>query len=232
MAAAIHLLGLPLKHKLTADHLEDVLIASLVDGQVLTWENATSLWKNKTLSSATHYLLSATHPDTLADSVVAGDLLIGNATPKWARLAKGVNGQVLTLVSGLPAWQTPSGGSQNPVTSSSHKITQAVTGTKYYSLVGDVAETSHTDAGLSIHACVAKGLYLRMMAYSGSNINFEIRVYKNGVATALDIAWDGASVDMSVLANVTFNEGDIITVLVSTSGTSRSFTFRFGVAFA
>ncbi len=35
-----------------------------------------------------HNLLSATHGDTVADSVVRGDLLYGNSTPKWARLAK------------------------------------------------------------------------------------------------------------------------------------------------
>ncbi len=41
------------------------------------------------LTSVTaHNLLSATHGDTVADAVVRGDLIIGNSTPKWARLAK------------------------------------------------------------------------------------------------------------------------------------------------
>jgi len=41
------------------------------------------------LTSVTaHNVLSATHGDTLADSVVRGDILYGNSTPKWARLAK------------------------------------------------------------------------------------------------------------------------------------------------
>lgn len=34
-----------------------------------------------------HNLLSGVHGDTLADTVVRGDLMYGNATPKWARLA-------------------------------------------------------------------------------------------------------------------------------------------------
>jgi hypothetical protein len=59
-----------------------------------------SAWefKNETyLTSVTaHNLLSSTHGDTLAASVVRGDILIGNSTPKWARLAKGTNGQVLS----------------------------------------------------------------------------------------------------------------------------------------
>lgn len=54
--------------------------------------------------AAGHNILSATHSDTLADTVVAGDLLIGNNTPKWARLAKSTNGFILRLVAGLPAW--------------------------------------------------------------------------------------------------------------------------------
>lgn len=35
-----------------------------------------------------HNILSATHLDSLAASVVRGDLIIGNATPAWSRLAK------------------------------------------------------------------------------------------------------------------------------------------------
>jgi hypothetical protein len=49
-------------------------------------------------------LLSGFHGDALAAAVQAGDLIFGNATPKWARLAKGVDGQVLALVAGLPSW--------------------------------------------------------------------------------------------------------------------------------
>ena len=66
-----------------------------------------------------HVLLSATHTDTLADTVIAGDLLIGNATPKWARLAAGAVGQIMEMGAALPGWgrkitisaSDPSGGS-------------------------------------------------------------------------------------------------------------------------
>lgn len=45
-----------------------------------------------------------------AIGTAAGDIIYfsGNATP--ARLAKGSDGQVLTLASGLPSWATPGGG--------------------------------------------------------------------------------------------------------------------------
>jgi len=57
-----------------------------------------------------HNLLSASHLDTLAAAVVAGDVLFGNATPKWARLAKADNDDVLTLKAGLPSWEPSAGG--------------------------------------------------------------------------------------------------------------------------
>jgi len=41
---------------------------------------------------------------------VAGDILYTDATPEWNRLAKGTDGQVLTLASGLPSWADASGG--------------------------------------------------------------------------------------------------------------------------
>lgn len=43
-----------------------------------------------------HNILSVTHADTLTASVVRGDVIIGNSTPKWSRLAHGTAGQVLT----------------------------------------------------------------------------------------------------------------------------------------
>lgn len=51
-----------------------------------------------------HNVLSATHTDSLTGSVVAGDMMYGNSTPKWARLAKGSDGNFLKLASGYPAW--------------------------------------------------------------------------------------------------------------------------------
>lgn len=42
-----------------------------------------------------HNILSTAHGDTLADAVVRGDVIVGNSTPKWARLAKGAAKTVL-----------------------------------------------------------------------------------------------------------------------------------------
>lgn len=58
-------------------------------------------------SSASHDLLSAVHPDTDPDNPVEGDIIIADATPEWARLARGNNGDVLQLSGGLPIWDIP-----------------------------------------------------------------------------------------------------------------------------
>ena len=56
-----------------------------------------------------HKLLSAVHLDALIADVVRGDLIIGNSTPKWSRLAKGAAGKVLTMGAEDPSWETPAG---------------------------------------------------------------------------------------------------------------------------
>lgn len=54
--------------------------------------------------------LGAIYGGTGQNTTAAGDLLYSNAANSWARLPIGANGQVLTVVSGLPAWANPSGG--------------------------------------------------------------------------------------------------------------------------
>ena len=51
-----------------------------------------------------HNVLSAQHGDTLVGAVVAGDLITGNATPKWARLARGTLNYVLKAGASVLAW--------------------------------------------------------------------------------------------------------------------------------
>ena len=61
--------------------------------------------------TATHNVLSATHPDTVAAVPVLGDLVAANGTPAWARLAGNTTATRKFLrqtgtgtVSGAPAW--------------------------------------------------------------------------------------------------------------------------------
>ena len=52
-----------------------------------------------------HNILNSTyHGDTLTGSVTRGDIIYGNSTPKWARLAKGTSGYVLTAGASDVGW--------------------------------------------------------------------------------------------------------------------------------
>ncbi|MFC1975045.1 hypothetical protein ACFLXQ_01445 [Chloroflexota bacterium] len=53
--------------------------------------------KIRQFTSENHNLLDGDiHPDTVADAVTKGSLIVGNSTPKWDEQGVGANGQVLT----------------------------------------------------------------------------------------------------------------------------------------
>lgn len=64
------------------------------------------------IAPAAHDILSASHGDTLAAGVVDGDVMIGNITPKWSRLAIVVPAANVRNVLGIdaaeprPSWKT------------------------------------------------------------------------------------------------------------------------------
>jgi hypothetical protein len=75
-------------------------------------ESATKMvminYRGMMATTPTHSLLDATyHTDTLVGAVQPGDVIYGNATPKWARLGKGSENQIFKIVSSAPAWSNP-----------------------------------------------------------------------------------------------------------------------------
>lgn len=98
-----------------------VIAAVYVPPTVTTILNADIIDKRMVVLLQTENLLSATHTDTLAGTVVDGDTIIGNGTPKWSRLAISVPAANVRNVFGVdngetrPSWKTALDGT-NPTT--------------------------------------------------------------------------------------------------------------------
>jgi hypothetical protein len=73
-------------------------------GETLAYDGQVWSVSPPAVCGAPHTLLSTTHIDTLADDVVAGDIIVGNGTPAWARLAKGPTDYVLKVGATLVDW--------------------------------------------------------------------------------------------------------------------------------
>lgn len=71
-----------------------------------TW-SATTIALNKGGTGAT---TKAAAFDALSPMTTSGDVIYGGTSGTGTRLAKGTDGQVLTLASGIPSWATPSSG--------------------------------------------------------------------------------------------------------------------------
>jgi hypothetical protein len=75
------------------------------NGQVLTADStATTGTKWAAAPVTAHNLLSTSHGDSLAGTVARGDILRGNSTPAWSRLAIGASGRVLRSDGTDPSW--------------------------------------------------------------------------------------------------------------------------------
>lgn len=97
---------------LAAGKFYDSLLGTLADGKIIEWDadTETIVDSGKTVSDfapADHHILSASHGDSTAASVVRGDIIIGSgATPKWTRFAKGAAGTILNMGADEPQWST------------------------------------------------------------------------------------------------------------------------------
>jgi hypothetical protein len=82
------------------------------DGLRYRFDGPTQSWVAS--SSTPHNLLSGTHPDTTTGSPVLGDILVGDGTPRWTKLAGHIVAAKRWLrqtgdgaISAIPAWDQP-----------------------------------------------------------------------------------------------------------------------------
>lgn len=138
-----------------------------------------------------HNLLSASHPDTLLASPVAGDLLIANATPAWARLAIGSTDQLLTVVGGLPAWAAAPAAGLTVLNRSltTVSVVNTITETTVYSFTIP-ANTLGADGGLYFYLA---GTYLNN---SGAARNLTVNI-KLGATTVFSDTYSSIAASAS-----------------------------------
>lgn len=98
------------------------------DAEVLTLAAGLPSWAAPAAPSA-HDILSATHGDTTPSAVARGDIVTGQGgTPKWAALAKGTAGYVLTMGADEPEWATPAAPAAHALDGAVHTVAGLTTG--------------------------------------------------------------------------------------------------------
>ena len=199
----------------TGGHDHDGIESATVDHADLT-----NVSENQHHSRLHTVLNSSDHSDTLTGTVVAGDLVIGNATPKWARLAIGSSGQVLTVSGGLPAWSTPAsaGSSKGPLGAwgKDNSATLGVTDEEIFNVWTKKAD-NQVPRILS-GAGTLKALCVTMDAVITGGGSVTATAYLNGVATALTITVSTEQ-NKTATGSVAFAAQDLLEVWAKRTGT-------------
>lgn len=121
--------------------------------------------------------------DALSPMTTSGDVIYGGASGTGTRLAKGSDGQILTLVSGLPAWQPASSSALvNAISSSSGGF--------------QTSSTSPVDiTNLSVTITTTGGLVFIGMIADGTTNTAAIGAFRTGAsAEALYYVLEGSTI--------------------------------------
>lgn len=131
-----------------------------------------------TATPTAHDLLSARHGDTLADTVVRGDLLVGNSTPKWARKAKGSAGQLVTFDASDVAYTTAT----YPATTTAYQILHS---TAANTVDGSASLTFNPGTGLYVNGNLGIGTAPSTYNNAGNETVFDMsRTFTDATAGA------------------------------------------------
>jgi len=180
-----------------------------------------------------HDALSATHSDTLAGAVVLGDVIHGNATPKWARLAGNTTAvkQFLSQTgtgsaSAVPAWATLVASNVSDFDEAAQDAVGGIMGNGLTyadgtpSIVVNTAVASDVNTGTSTSVCVTPD------ALAGSNLGIKNVVIDVVYPSSALVAGDGQAY-FSVPAE--FHGMNLVSVgaRVITAGSSGTVDIQF-----
>ncbi len=189
-------------------------------------------WVAVGAGGSAHNILSATHSDSLAGSVALGDIVHGNATPKWARLAGNTTTTKKFLtqtgngtVSAAPAWDVPA---HSDISTASMKQTLLLQGWQPTTTAGCAAgqksergtTNKHDIYSLAFDPTTAENAFIENSMpdnWDGGVVNFRVLWYaKTGyIATSSDgVAWtlkatsyaDGDAIDAAYGTGVTVTD--------------------------
>lgn len=168
-----------------------------------------------------HEVLSVRHSDTLAGTVVAGDVIVGNATPKWSRLARSVPGaaglmNVIGLENGetVPSWKA----AEHALLSARHSDTLAGTVVR-----GDIIYGNSTPAW----ARLAKPSVASFLGHNATDVAWDDGAwtavsFNAGDFTASAGSWTVASGDLVTLAYRLIGKYMTVAFHVQTSSVSST----------
>jgi hypothetical protein len=170
---------------------------------------------------------------TNVTTYAAGDILYASAADVLSKLAKGSNGQVLKLASGLPAWGTDN---DNDTTYTAITATEITTGTAtdLRTITGAgaklIADRNAADTAPSAHGTAAIGTSLKYArqdhVHASDNTDTNtITTIKGGTGTAVS-----GAVEFAAGTNVSITQaGQVVTINSSYTDTNTTYSASTGL---